>query len=183
MRQEPLPRYLLPTLVMKKAIEKNAKEDETLTFTLEKLDNDRQLALCQVWGKKEAFIRGTAKKNYRSRFRRKISVDDLGMMNEHIPTCAASGEMCSASRKTKNNQTEVGETSLELSGKISLKSGRKSSRASYIDKLPSLNDNHHSAKCGPEIHKSRRISFAAFETPRDPSIRSRFKRRATMHQL
>ena len=62
MRQEPLPRYLLPTLVMKKAIEKNAKEDETLTFTLEKLDNDRQLALCQVWGKKEAFIRGTAKK-------------------------------------------------------------------------------------------------------------------------
>lgn len=75
---------------MKKAIQKNAKEDETLTFTLEKLDNDRQLALCQVWGKKEAFIRGTAKKNYRSRFRRKISVDDLGMMNEHIPTCAAS---------------------------------------------------------------------------------------------
>ena len=47
---------------MKKAIEKNAKEDETLSFTLEKLDNDRQLALCQVWGKKEAFIRGTAKK-------------------------------------------------------------------------------------------------------------------------
>lgn len=88
---------------MKKVIEKNVKEDEIFIFILKKLDNDKYLVLCQVWGKKEVFIRGMVKKNYWLRFRWKIFVDDFGMMNEYILMCVVSGEMCLVLRKIKNN--------------------------------------------------------------------------------
>lgn len=76
--RDPLPKFLMPTVDMKKAIELNAKEDEILSTALEKLDKERRMALSNFWDHKVAFIQETsAKRKMNWGLRRRISVDEL----------------------------------------------------------------------------------------------------------
>ena len=55
--KETLPRFLLPTADMKKAINRNAKNDEDLSFLLKRIDKEKKVALEQVSRRQKAFKR------------------------------------------------------------------------------------------------------------------------------
>lgn len=209
--RDPLPRFLLPTVDMKKAIERNAKQDENLSTALKQLDQERRVALCHFWDKKDAFIKETAKRTINLRLRRKISVEELepDLRNQKNSFYAASEKNISslqlqsprASQRqrevtpkqaptVKNNTVvEILENGAVISKKTTQQDNTKASlatQANNIDRLPSLNvNNYYNVQ---QIGKSksrmpRRISFAAVPTPRDPSVTRQKRRRATVHNL
>lgn len=55
--KETLPRFLLPTADMKKAINRNAKNDEDLSFLLKRIEKEKKVALEQVSRRQKAFKR------------------------------------------------------------------------------------------------------------------------------
>ena len=54
MRNQQLGKHLLPTIDMKKAIERNAKHEGDLSLALKKIDIEKRLALEQLSRKQEA---------------------------------------------------------------------------------------------------------------------------------
>ena len=55
--KETLPRFLLPTADMKKALNRNAKNDEDLSFLLKRIEKEKKVALEQVSRRQKAFKR------------------------------------------------------------------------------------------------------------------------------
>lgn len=53
--KDKLPRFLLPTADMKKAIDRNAKKDTDLSLLLDQLDKEKKVALDQLQRRQEAF--------------------------------------------------------------------------------------------------------------------------------
>ena len=53
--KDQLPRYLFPTADMKKAIDKNTKQDEDLSLSLKQLDREKKMVLKQISRKQEDF--------------------------------------------------------------------------------------------------------------------------------
>ena len=53
--KDQLPRYLMPTADMRKAIDRNTKQDEDLSLVLEQLDKEKKMALKQIVRRQEAF--------------------------------------------------------------------------------------------------------------------------------
>lgn len=61
--KDKLPRYLLPSTDMKKAIDRNAKKDSDLSLLLDQLDKEKKVALDQLAKRQEAFKEEIIKKN------------------------------------------------------------------------------------------------------------------------
>ena len=53
--KDQLPRYLMPTADMRKAIDRNTKQDEDLSLVLEQHDKEKKMALKQIVRRQEAF--------------------------------------------------------------------------------------------------------------------------------
>ena len=62
MRDRQLERFLQPTTDMKKAIDRNAKEDEGLTITIRHIEKQRRLALDHLSRKQHAFMKRALKR-------------------------------------------------------------------------------------------------------------------------
>lgn len=71
--RNPLPRFLLPSFEMQKAIEMNAREDKILSTALEQLDKEKKVALSQLCWKEHNFIKKTVKRNINFTLTRKVS--------------------------------------------------------------------------------------------------------------
>lgn len=55
MKDNPLPQFLRPTKDMKKAIDRNAKKDEDLSYFIKQLDKEKKMAIEQLSRKQDAF--------------------------------------------------------------------------------------------------------------------------------
>lgn len=61
--KDKLPRFLLPTADMKKAIDRNARKDTDLSHLLDQLDKEKKVALDQLQRRQEAFKKEIIMKN------------------------------------------------------------------------------------------------------------------------
>lgn len=73
--KDKLPRFLLPSTDMKKAIDRNAKKDSDLSLLLDQLDKEKKVALEQLAKRQEAFKGEIIKKNENSN-KTKFFLDD-----------------------------------------------------------------------------------------------------------
>lgn len=60
--KDQLPRFLLPTADMKKAIDRNSKQDKDLSHLLKQLEKEKKMALEQLTKKQDAFKKQVIKK-------------------------------------------------------------------------------------------------------------------------
>ena len=171
--RDPLPKFLMPTVDMKKAIELNAKEDEILSAALEKLEKERRMAMCNFWDKKGAFIQETsARRKMNWGLRRRISVDKLDVRHQKNSSYAALSKIdfssslqpsskvvasrvsynqwkaCSNQALTTKTNTAAAtlETGVAVSKKTAHHKCRKDplvTQSKSTDKLPSLNVNNY----------------------------------------
>ena len=76
--KDQLNRYLHPTADMKKAIERNAKQDEDLSLALKQIDKEKRTALDLLSRKQDAFKKQTLKRQETLPSNSKVQLFDQG---------------------------------------------------------------------------------------------------------
>lgn len=80
--KDQLPCYLMPTADMRKAIDRNTKQDEDLSLVLEQLDKEKKMALKQIVRRQEAFKKQILKR--RESLPQKISAVQVYGMDKKL---------------------------------------------------------------------------------------------------
>ena len=158
--KDKLPRFLLPTADIKKAIDRNAKKDEDLSFFLHKLDKERKLALDQLTRRQDAF-----KKEMIKRRESQGNMEFKAQFIEHKNLMAKEDDSrLDVDRRSRRRKTVQG-----LRRALSFEESRASSKI----ELPSVINKRYSLPASPSAQDSSKEDelafnndqFEAFPTP------------------
>ena len=155
--KDQLPRYLLPTADMRKAIDRNTKQEEDLSLVLEQLDKEKKMVLKQIVRRQEDFKKQILER--RESLPQKINAVQVygnGQKNADRERPHPE-ELTQTKRPIRRRTVSLDETLASSSEPLSVRSKRHSLPASPFPRHNSANSIHSTSEPGavPSLHRRK----------------------------
>ena len=155
--KDQLPRYLLPTADMRKAIDRNTKQEEDLLLVLEQLDKEKKMVLKQIVRRQEDFKKQILER--RESLSQKINAVQVygnGQKNADRERPHPE-ELTQTKRPIRRRTVSLDETLASSSEPLSVRSKRHSLPASPFPRHNSADSIHFTSEPGavPSLHRRK----------------------------